>query len=113
MTAFFQSEEEDCIANREHPYRSYVVGGKAYRFARHPRRHSVRACALTAVRGFNKFLKNALEAIVDAKMRRLERELRLHGVRYGPSLNQNRKRPPAARSDSTAVDAVIHARDAA
>lgn len=102
MTAFFQSEEVDCIVNREHPYRSFVAGPSASpaRRSKKSGRNSARDYARAGVRGFNKLLKNVLEAIVAAKMRRLERELRFYGVGYRPPVNDSRTHADWARERS-------------
>jgi hypothetical protein len=52
-----------------------------YRFGRTHRKR-LRVHARTALRRVNGYLKNMIEAIADAKLRRMERELELRGIRY-------------------------------
>jgi len=66
-------------------YRSYLITRRDppfdYRFGRtHGKRVRVRARA--ALRRVNGYLKNMIEAIANAKLRRMERELELRGIRY-------------------------------
>jgi len=41
--------------------------------------------ARSAFRRFNGYMKNMIEAIADAKLRRMQRELELHGIRFDRS----------------------------
>ena len=53
-----------------------------YRFGRmRGKRLGVRA--RTALRRVNGYLKNMIEAIANAKLRRMQRELELRGIRFG------------------------------
>ena len=66
-------------------YRSYLITRRDppsdYRFGRtHGKR--VRVHARTALRRVNGYLKNMIEAIANAKLRRMERDLELRGIRY-------------------------------
>ena len=84
-------------------YRSYLITRRDppsdYRFGRtHGKR--VRVHARTALRRVNGYLKNMIEAIANAKLRRMERELELRGIRYERA-NDNweaRESRPAERS---------------
>jgi hypothetical protein len=84
-------------------YRSYLITRRDppsdYRFGRtHGKR--VRVHARTALRRVNGYLKNMIEAIANAKLRRMERELELRGIRYERA-NDNweaREAQPAERS---------------
>ena len=68
--------------------------GHAYRFASKPRQ---RTRAKTGLRRLTGYLKTMIEAIADAKMRRMERELELRGIRSiaatttGSRDNRNRR----------------------
>ena len=84
-------------------YRSYLVTRRDpssdYRFGRtHGKR--VRVHARTALRRVNGYLKNMIEAIADAKLRRMERELELRGIRYDRPNDswETRKSQPTGRS---------------
>jgi hypothetical protein len=76
-------------------YRSYLVSRSqspdGYRFGRTPR-NSVGATARAALRRANLSLKRMIEAVANAKLRRMERELELRGIRF------DRKSKPAERS---------------
>jgi hypothetical protein len=76
---------------------SYCSGG--YRFGRTPGKRA-RGNAGAALRRVNGYLKNMIEAIANAKLRRMERELELRGIRFDRS-NENwetRQSRPAQRS---------------
>jgi hypothetical protein len=64
--------------------RSHRVGGNAspgdYRFGRPQGKH-VRVHARSTLRRINGYLKTMIEAIANAKLRRMERELELRGIR--------------------------------
>jgi len=53
--------------------------GHAYRFASKPRQ---RTRAKTGLRRLTGYLKTMIEAIADSKVRRMERELELRGIRF-------------------------------
>ena len=83
--------------------RSYLTGPShssgGYRFGR-TNGKPVRLHAGTALRRVNGYLKNMVEAIANAKLRRMERELELRGIRFDRS-NKNRETRqsrPAERS---------------
>ena len=83
--------------------RSYLTGPShssgGYRFGR-TNGKPVRLHAGTALRRVNGYLKNMVEAIANAKLRRMERELELRGIRFDRS-NENwetRQSRPTERS---------------
>ena len=65
--------------------RSYFVDRDdaplGYRFGR-TRRKRARVHARSALRRVSGYFKNLIEAIADAKLRRMERELELRGIRF-------------------------------
>jgi hypothetical protein len=76
---------------------SHSSGG--YRFGRTQGKRARRNAA-AALRRVNGYLKNMVEAIANAKLRRMERELELRGIRFDRS-NENwetRQSRPAERS---------------
>ena len=85
MAHFLTGDEKNPELIYDDDYRSYLVAGShssgGYRFGRTPGKH-VRIHAHTALGRVNGFLKNMIEAIANAKLRRMERELELRGVRY-------------------------------
>jgi hypothetical protein len=72
-------------------YRSYLITGRTtpsdYRVARTLGKR-VRVHAQTVLNRFNGFLKSMLEASVAAKMRRVERALKVRGMRYQHHKNE-------------------------
>ena len=68
-----------------------------YRFGR---THGKRARARIALSRVNGYLKNMIEAIANAKLRRMQRELELRGIRYDRSNDSSvaRKSQPTERS---------------
>ena len=82
--------------------RSHLVGPShrsgGYRFGRTPGKRVRRAGA--ALRRVNGYLKNMIEAIANAKLRRMERELELRGIHFDrPNENwETRQSRPAQRS---------------
>jgi hypothetical protein len=83
--------------------RSYLTGPShssgGYRFGRTQGKRARRNAA-AALRRVNGYLKNMVEAIANAKLRRMERELELRGIRFDRS-NENwetRQSRPAERS---------------
>ncbi|MBX9646111.1 MAG: hypothetical protein K2X57_03525 [Xanthobacteraceae bacterium] len=66
-------------------YRSYLISRTEspndYRFARTAGKRR-RIHARRALRRINGFLSNMIEAIANSKLRRMERELELRGIRY-------------------------------
>ena len=65
-------------------YRAYLITRRdppsEYRFGR-TRGKRVRVRARSALRRFNGFVKNMIEAIANSKLRRMERGLELGGIR--------------------------------
>ena len=83
-------------------YRSYLVNradSPGYRFGRTNEKR-VRGRARTALSRVNSYLKNMIEAIADAKLRRMERELELRGISFDRPNNNwvARKSRPTERS---------------
>jgi hypothetical protein len=79
-------------------YRFYLITRRGasgdYRFARtHARR--VRVRARNALRRVNGYFKNMIETISDAKVRRMERELELRGIRFDAANKNWVARTPA------------------
>ena len=74
-----------------------VQNAGGYRFGRPHRKH---ARGRTAFSWVNGYLKNLIEAIANAKVRRMQRELELRGIRYDPVNNRwvVRTSQPAERS---------------
>ena len=81
MSHFLTSDDKyrDLIYDDDH--RSYLVTASpaGYRFARTEAKRP-RAGARRALGSFHGYLKRMVEAIASAKLRRMERELKLHGV---------------------------------
>jgi hypothetical protein len=78
-------------------YRFYLITRRDasgdYRFARkHGKR--IRVHARNALRRVNGYFKNMIEAISDAKVRRMERELGLRGIRFDRANNNWAARSP-------------------
>jgi hypothetical protein len=73
--------------------RSYPPGG--YRFGRTQAMQLRRRTALSRVNGY---LKNMIEAIANSKLRRMQRELELRGVRFDRSSDNWVTRDPARTS---------------
>ena len=69
----------------------------AYRFGR---THGQRIRGQTALNRINGYLKTMIDAIASAKVRRMQRELALRGIRYDPLNNRwvVRKSQPTERS---------------
>jgi hypothetical protein len=85
MPHFLTGDEKDRDLIYDDDYRSYLLArshsSSGYRFGRaHRKRIRVRARA--ALSRINGYFKNMIEAIADAKLRRMERELELRGIRY-------------------------------
>ena len=87
-------------------YRAYLITRRdepgEYRFGRMQRKR-VRARARSAIRRVNGFLKNMIEAIANSKLRRMERELELRGIRYdrpndSPALRKSQPAEPSPGS---------------
>ena len=85
MAHFLTSDEKYRDLLHDDDYRSYLgdqgeqLGG--YRFGR-MRGKRARVQVRSALRRVNGYLKNMIEAIANAKLRRMERELELRGIRF-------------------------------
>jgi hypothetical protein len=85
MAHFLTSDEKYRDLIHDDDYRSYLgdrsdaSGG--YRFGG-MREKRVRLRARSALRRVNGYLKNMIEAIANAKLRRMQRELELRGIRF-------------------------------
>ena len=78
--------------NYDDDYRSYLMAQRVapgnYRFGRTQGNH-VRVHARSALRRVNGYFASVIEAIANAKLRRMERELELRGIRFDRS-NESR-----------------------
>src|SRR6266403_6041589 len=103
MARLISSDDKNRDLTYDEAYRLYLITRSDppsdHRFGRtHGKR--VRVHARTALRRVNGYLKNMIEAIANAKLRRMERELELRGIRYERA-NDNweaRESRPAERS---------------
>ena len=102
MAHFLTNDDEyrDLIYGDD--YRSYLMARSkspdGYKFGRMQGKR-VRVHARSALRRVNGYLKSMIEAIANAKLRRMERELELRGIRFDRS-NDNwaaRKSQPTDR----------------
>ena len=84
MSHFLASDDRyrDSIYDKDYWSRRIDKGNSPsdYRFGR-GRGDRIGARARSALRRVNGYLKNMIEAIADSKLRRMERELELHGIR--------------------------------
>jgi hypothetical protein len=98
MTRLITSDDKFRDFAYDDGYRAYLITRRdapsEYRFARTPSRR-VRVRARSALRRVNGFLKNLIEAIANSKLRRMERELELRGIRMDRTTNNwvTRDRP--------------------
>jgi len=71
-------------------YRAYLITRRdppsEYRFGRTQSKR-VRVRARSALKRVNGFLKNMIEAIANSKLRRMERDLELRGIRFDRANN--------------------------
>src|ERR1019366_395102 len=88
MAHFLTSDEKYRDLMYGDDYRSYLMARSkspgGYKFGRTQGKR-VRVHARHALRRVNGFLKNMIEAIANAKLRRMERELELRGIRFDRS----------------------------
>jgi hypothetical protein len=84
MAHFLTNDDEYRDLIYDDDYRSYLMARSNssvdYRFGR-TRKKRARVHARNALRRVNGYLKNMIEAIANAKLRRMERELELRGIR--------------------------------
>ena len=103
MADFFTSDDKYRDLIHDDDYRSYLIAQRGapngYRFGRMQGKR-VRVHARTALRRVNGYFKTMIEAIANAKLRRMERELELRGIRFDRANNNwvARKSQPAERS---------------
>jgi hypothetical protein len=88
MSHYLTNEDEYRDLLYGDDYRSYLMARSkspdGYKFGRiHGRR--VRVHARSALRRVNGYFRSMIEAIANSKLRRMERELELHGIRFDQS----------------------------
>ena len=103
MARLISSDDKNRDLTYDEAYRWYLITRSDppsdHRFGRtHGKR--VRVHARTALRRVNGYLKNMIEAIANAKLRRMERELELRGIRFDRRNDnwETRESRPAERS---------------
>jgi hypothetical protein len=103
MAHYLTSDDEYRDLIYDDDYRSYFHGRKDapgdYWFGRAPGKRA-RVRARSAFRRVNGYLKTMIEAIANAKLRRMERELELRGIRFDRSSQSyvTRRSRPTERS---------------
>jgi hypothetical protein len=96
MTRLINSDNQFRDFAYDDGYRAYLITRRdvpsEYRFGR---TLGKRARARSALRRVNGFLKNMIEAVANSKLRRMERELELRGIRLDRTSNNwvTRDRP--------------------
>ena len=101
MADLLAGDDENRDLTYDDAYRSYLITRRDpssdYRFGR---THGKRVRARAALRRINGYLKNMIEAIANAKLRRMERELELRGIRFDRRNDnwETRESRPAERS---------------
>jgi hypothetical protein len=94
MTRYLADDDKYRDLIHDDDYRSYLVNRRNspgdYRFGR---AHGKRVCvrARTALRRANVYLKDMIEAIANVKLRRMERELELRGIRFEEAARRARQ----------------------
>jgi GDP-D-mannose dehydratase len=103
MATFLAGDEKYRDVIYDDDYRSYLMAQRDepgdYRFGRTQGKR-VRVRARTALRRVQGYLKTMIEAIANAKLRRMARELELRGIRYDQPSDSwvARKSQPTERS---------------
>jgi hypothetical protein len=103
MADLLAGDDKNRDLTYDEAYRWYLITRSDppidYRFGR-MRGKRLRVRARAALRRVNGYLKNMIEAIANAKLRRMERDLELRGIRYDRPNDswETRKSRPAERS---------------
>lgn len=102
MAHLITSDDEYRDPNYDDAYRTYLITRtdslNDYRFGRTDGKR-VHVRARRALRRVNGYFRNMIEAIASSKLRRMQRELQLHGNRQGrPSHDWTGRTKPAERS---------------
>jgi hypothetical protein len=100
MVRLITRDDKDRDLTYDEAYRWYLVTRtdrpSDYRFGRvHGKR--LRVHARTALRRVNGYFKNMIEAIANSKLRRMERDLELRGIRF--KRNESRETPTSQPAD--------------
>ena len=101
MTHLTTSDEKFRDLAYDDGYRAYLITRRdppgEYRFGRTQGKR-VRVRARSALKRVNGFLQNMIEAIANSKLRRMERELELRGIRLDRASNNWVTRNPGRTS---------------
>jgi len=85
MAHLLAGDDKNRDLTHDDAYRWYLVTRRNptgdYRFGRTHRKR-LRVHARTALRRLNGYLQTMIEAVANAKLRRMQRELELRGIRY-------------------------------